>query len=581
MLQWDVDELGQKIKMLQELLSNIAVQVQKQSEKIEESLSEKSKALDEYELKKLSGQSADTKRLLLELSDQIKKQADQIQELNKKLEGSIDKTDAFSQSIKRLEGKILKAPAPTYPAKSKKSSGAAVAAVKVEELESNHWAVKSIKLLARDGLLRDPSFEALNARPSFSRYEIALIVAMLLRTVSESGDVAVQYIALVEELSREFRDDINTLNLRVDAIAGALENQTEQLETMEKLLRKIESEEASFREAITILDRETVINKKAMSNLFGGFFTRQDGRIRVITLSRATQKDDNALEGRFRITFLKKKSENFAFVARLATGRDVTPGLSDTRFGDSVSNKTFSLDQLYGRWRLKKGVNILGLKMKPKKGLDFYIGKFPNPFVHTEMTWDYDYQPEGMAQVFKFGKYRNFGDLSFRAAQFSLAQSGTAKDSWVQGSQVTVDRFVLKKFGGSAALYDVANPQTLFDGIYVDNSIQGNLNNSTLDLNSDGIPDRFKADGFRMLDLIAGFQSKVNGNDFSLLYNFAKNLDAGSTGKGRRYEMTLGSIKRVRGFKFAYIYQELDPDAVLSPFSDAEFGGSDTRRQQV
>lgn len=108
--------------------------------------------------------------------------------------------------------------------------------------------------------------------------------------------------------------------------------------------------------------------------------------------------------------------------AQLATGDPDDPNTTDLTLTDFVDDLTVSLDQVYARLRLGD--------------LTLWGGKFANPFRRTDLVWDGDVSPQGLAATYaaKLGGAK----IEARALYFLLSESAAGKGSDMLGGQLAL-----------------------------------------------------------------------------------------------------------------------------------------------
>ena len=106
------------------------------------------------------------------------------------------------------------------------------------------------------------------------------------------------------------------------------------------------------------------------------------------------------------------------------------PISGNTTFTDNASKKFVYIDLAYGKWT---PVNT------DFWSAAFTIGKMQNPFSLSDLVFDSDYTPEGLAQQFSFA-LAEAHQLELNLGQFALEEAGNlAKDSYMLGAQARVE----------------------------------------------------------------------------------------------------------------------------------------------
>jgi hypothetical protein len=207
-------------------------------------------------------------------------------------------------------------------------------------------------------------------------------------------------------------------------------------------------------------------------NANGGYNTGANNSTLPALLN--SSKDRNNLRIRARLGITADITEDWTASFRLASGSDNSPVSTNQTLGGFFSKKSIWLDQAY-------------VKYEPAAGNSLMLGRMPNPFTHTEMVWDDDINPDGVALSLS----HDFHGLSLHAtgAAFSIdyagdaapatalsdAKSGNDGNKWLFAGQI-----------GAATTLKTARPLTLsLDAAYYDyDNIQGQLSPSCSNLGS-------------------------------------------------------------------------------------------------
>lgn len=251
---------------------------------------------------------------------------------------------------------------------------------------------------------------------------------------------------------------------------------------------------------------------------------------------------------RARLTAKGEVQENLSYSFRLASG-STDPVSSNQSLDSGFSTKGINLDLAY-----------LTYKAKMAK---IMAGKMKNPFYKpgkTELIWDGDLSPEGMAvhiplHMFFF----NFG-------YFWTEERSNAPDSTFHGAQVGLNHkgdFLGVVFGLS--YYDylrLKGESPLFDST-------DSFGNSTVGGN-------YKND----YNLVEAFLEVSLKTKLPLKFyvDFVKNTEGGNDDTGYLFGYSVGSK-----IKFSHSYREVEKDAVLGAFTDSDFagGGTDSKGHEI
>jgi len=248
------------------------------------------------------------------------------------------------------------------------------------------------------------------------------------------------------------------------------------------------------------------------------------------------------VRGRLGATF--KLNERITLGARLATGDRNDPNSTDVQLSNWLDNFEVSLDMAYTQFNFGD--------------LTVYGGKFPQPFVRTELVWDGDVNPQGIAAVWK-KPLPNGGSLRMSGLGFIVDESAAGPDSTMLGAQ----------FGYQSPAYGDVSFNA--HGAYYHYDL-GSIGGADA---GDFRSNLRRADGyylsqFRLLDLIVGASYHGFGERWPLrltadIVHNTKAATKADTGYG--VDLSLGRALARGDWRFGYGYAMAQTDAVLTAFS--------------
>ena len=299
---------------------------------------------------------------------------------------------------------------------------------------------------------------------------------------------------------------------------------------------------------------------KAALKMLEGVSFFGDMRVRYEGIFDDTTIGDN--RGRFRARIgLKKSFGNFASLTfRGASGSEAIATSPNQTFTGNFTPKSLNIDQAYGTIRPLANFEISG-------------GKMPTPFFATDLLWDGDLNPEGLAQKIraKIGAY----EVSLNFGQFVFNSSTTAEDGYILGFQaVTVHELQ----GGSRVTVAPAVTQVIRPTATLGVGVNGNLTNAAgtaliSDFQIVNVPVRFET------NLKSGTPFWV---DFDYAHNHgAKSFNGKTYGNGFLGEVDAGRAKKRGDWMAKYRYAQIEPDAVLSAFNDSDFSFTDSKGHRI
>jgi len=263
--------------------------------------------------------------------------------------------------------------------------------------------------------------------------------------------------------------------------------------------------------------------------------------------SDARDRSSSQVRGRLGATYAV--NDLVTVGARIVTGDSDDPNSTDVQLSNWNDDLTVSLDLAYTQ------LNFGDLKL--------YGGKFPNPFARTDLVWDGDVNPQGLAATYKHALP---GGGAFRANSvfYLVDEKAAGSDSTMGGVQLGYD--------------SPANGDFRFDisGAYYRYSL-GSIAGAD---SGDWRTNRLKPDGtflsdFELGNLLVGasWQGASEKWPVRLVGDYVKNfgaIDDQDTGFG--VDLSLGRASRPGDWRFTYGYSQTDVDAVLSAFSHDNIG---------
>ncbi|MCZ6830037.1 MAG: putative porin [Gammaproteobacteria bacterium] len=240
-----------------------------------------------------------------------------------------------------------------------------------------------------------------------------------------------------------------------------------------------------------------------------------------------------------------------------ATGGD-EPTSSNQTLGGGGSTKDLRLDLAYFNWAAVDNLNVIG-------------GKFKNIWYRPQkhgLIWDGDYNPEGIAATFSSGVF-------FASAGGAWLESDRKKSntefSW--GTQAG-----FKGALGGAALVagvgyydmDTAGGEPFFGG---PSDFFGNSFTCEDFVNNLGCSYVYD---YKEIEVFADASMNIAELPVSVFADYVVNDDADENDTGYAVGLKLGKAKSKGSWEVAYIWQDLEADAVLGLLTDSDFGGGGT-----
>lgn len=271
--------------------------------------------------------------------------------------------------------------------------------------------------------------------------------------------------------------------------------------------------------------------------------------------------DRNRHRLRLRFGLQAEVNEQLDVVARLASGIG-DPVSTNQDLGEGFSGKGIWLDRAY-------------LDYHPSQRITARAGKAGVPFAGSDLLWDSDLNPEGIAMLPKL-KFAH-GELFARGGGFWAAErkSADGPDQGLFGAQVGAKIKNRKAHALLAAAYfDFGNVK---DGPTLYSSTKGFGNTVRMD----GAQALYVSD-FNLINFHSGAGRQFEHVEASLIGDFVLNTGAEPV-PGTSTTRDTGWLAGI-GFKFAaplewevqYNYRSVDADAVIGALNDSDSAGGGT-----
>lgn len=255
--------------------------------------------------------------------------------------------------------------------------------------------------------------------------------------------------------------------------------------------------------------------------------------------------------------------------ARISSGSDPLSG--NQSFQNNAAKKGIFIDTAYARWSPLRTPDWAGTLI---------LGKMENPFMFSDLLFDSDYTPEGIAQQVAYTPGRG-QTLRFTGGQFVLDElGGSGQDPYLLGGQARLESVWSPQWASAlgGAFLGIVNPQVLTSGGVPDVNA-GNARQVVL-----------AADGqsFTLGAPVSDFQTVVV--DASVTYTFDEaplytgafpvrvftdflhNFGADTASTGFDVGVTFGKAGRRRTWEATYRWKYLEGDAWWEETVDSDTG---------
>jgi len=202
-------------------------------------------------------------------------------------------------------------------------------------------------------------------------------------------------------------------------------------------------------------------------------------------------------------------------------------------------------------------VDELLARVRTVGGHSAVAGKMRSPLALTEMVWDADLRPVGVAAGFSLHR---LGLPGGRLAGGWLQRADWSDDAWMAAAQLSIS-------SEASNLWDFVASYLQF-GEIDDLPSQGFGRQNTMVVGPEG---RRYAEDFQILDLQAGGRARVRSVPISARVDVARNLAAEEHRDAIRTRLALGGIESPGGIELGWLYQRIERDAILGAFNSDDW----------
>lgn len=246
---------------------------------------------------------------------------------------------------------------------------------------------------------------------------------------------------------------------------------------------------------------------------------------------------------RARLRAAYEVNEWLALGGQVVTGSQDDPNTADVTLGNFNDDLEISLDQAF--LHLSRG------------GLELWGGKFPQVFRRTDLVWDGDVSPQGVAVRYRAPLAEGLS-LGATGMYFPIERSVAGPDSTMTGAQVEL---AATASGWSAALAAAYYDYSLGSVASADaGDFRGNLR----DLSGAYLSD------FGLVDVIARLDAQPWDERWpvTVTADYVRNLGAATADdSGYSVAVALGRSQDAGDWRFGYAYTRAEADAVFAAFS--------------
>jgi hypothetical protein len=292
--------------------------------------------------------------------------------------------------------------------------------------------------------------------------------------------------------------------------------------------------------------------------------------------------DRNRYRMRLRVGMTASLGQQFDVGFRIATGNAQTnpggtlvggaPITANQDFNSLETRKFLWVDAAFARWNAVQTSDFT---------LSATIGKMDNPFLLSNMVWDYDINPEGAALQAGY-RINDEHALKFNGAFFVLDEINQGvgavptlnpdSDPYVFGAQVLYDAKWASNFETSigAAVFDIANKESLSSKVqpYYNSGTTRDATTGAIAHNMNPIIGSASA-----TYTLASFPMYPDKFPIKASGEYMYNPGAPKNNVGYRAGVTFGKAGKKKAWEIAYRYQRLEADAWFDALVDDDNGG--------
>jgi hypothetical protein len=284
------------------------------------------------------------------------------------------------------------------------------------------------------------------------------------------------------------------------------------------------------------------------------------GRIESFVADHPGWADRTGFRYRLRLAVVANLLNDFEVGLRLASGNDAPISTNQT-LENNGSNKPFNLDLAYAKWSPLHTGDLSG-------GLT--IGKMTNPFLVSDLTFDSDYTPEGVAWTMTYFVNHQHS-IGLNTAAFVLDEiGGSGQDPYMGGAQIVWAGTWSPEWVSSlgVGILSLGNRQGL-DNAAVPNINTGNTRNAAGALEYAMNPVVVDAAVTHTIPNVPRYPGPF---PIMLYGDLMHNPAAPDANTGYAVGIQFGKASKRKTWELSYTYKHLEADAYYEEHVDSDFG---------
>ena len=402
---------------------------------------------------------------------------------------------------------------------------------------------------------------------------------MFLSILLFSSQSAYALISSEELLKRlnELGDVIQKQQHEIERLKNELMNQKKSIhdvrESQEKKIQEAVEYEVKEKEKAWWGDR---IPKWAKSiKVSGDLRLRYEARFNCEERQIDGSEQDLPTRDRYRIRarlfFDGKINDEISAHFMICTNQDKNREATTTNqsFSDDFNDKSIYLHRAYATY-------------KPQwfKGLEVTAGKFKNTFLHTDIMWDPDVNPEGIYERYQYNASDSFQPYIHLGQMVVNEESKETDDAALYINQLGVDwKIGPVKCTFAGSYYDWSN---LHNTKYLYNAgYKGGGGNTFIEDRNGNLQYLYD---YNLVEALSFLRFKIGAVPTKLMFNYIVNKADNVPGNADTAYFAgfkLGREKKKGDCSFFYKYAHIEKDSVLGSMNDQDFYGANRKGHKL
>jgi hypothetical protein len=383
--------------------------------------------------------------------------------------------------------------------------------------------------------------------------------------------------ATTEEVMQQLNEQRSIIERQQKEIEGI----RQQLKNQEKTVNPVQEPQEEETKAATKENIKETIPDAGIPKWTDNIRISGDLRLRYEGLYNREQRqpdgsavdlpDRHRYRIRARLFFEAKMTDEISTHFMLCTNQDSNLEATTTNqsFTDDFNDKGIYLHQAYATY-------------KPSRlnGLEVTAGKFKNTFLHTDIMWDPDVNPEGIYERYQcnsWGAFQPFIHLGQMAVNEEDLQSD---DAALYINQLGFDWEIGQvKWTLAGSYYDWAN---LHNSEFLHKAEYKGGGGNTFRLDGDGVL-QYLYD-YNLMEGISFIKFKLSTQPIKLIFDYIVNTaDYVQSDHDTAFfaGFKVGEEKEKGDWSLSYKYARIETDAVIGSMNDQDFYGSNRKGHKV